>query len=337
VRGDRKGAKRPGSSRGARHSLLWWVYLGNAAVLVVAFLLIAFTPIEIHASPKLGQLLILMAGLTAALAINLLLMRWALWPLMQFTELMETIDPENPGRRLDDTSLRGREAAAMAGAFNSMLDRLERSRQDAARSALAAQEAERLRVARELHDEVGQSLTAAMIRAEHALDTSGASSEEDLHEIVDTLRDSLDDVRRIARELRPEALDDLGLTNALIALCSRIGEQGSLAIRRDFAGKLPALSPEVELVVYRVAQEGLTNVLRHADASEATLSLEVADGQLRLSLVDDGVGMPSPLPPDTVGIAGMRERARLLDGRLWIGSQPGAGTGLRLTLPLDAR
>lgn len=320
-----------------RHSLLWWVYLGNAAVLLAAFLLLVFTPIEVHAPPTFEQLLLLFAGLTATLALNLLLLRWVLGPLLQFTALMGTIDPENPGRRLDDTSLRSREGAAMARAFNSMLDRLERGRHEASRTALAAQEAERLRVARELHDEVGQTLTAAMIRAEHSLESDGGASKDDLREVVETLRESLDDVRRIARELRPEALDDLGLINALIALCSRISDQGSLEVRRTFAGKLPALTPEIELVVYRVAQEGLTNALRHAEASQATLSLEVVENQVLLSVIDDGVGMQTTLPPDTVGIAGMRERALLIGGQLRIDSRPGAGTELHLTVPLNRR
>lgn len=322
-------------SAGARYSLLWWVYLGNAAVLVAAFLLLVLTPIEIHAPPTFGQLLLLLAGLVTTLALSFLLMRWVLGPLLQFTALMETIDPENPGRRLDGTSLRSKEGTAMAEAFNAMLDRLERARHEASRTALAAQEGERLRVARELHDEVGQSLTAAMIHAEHSLETSGGSAEDDLRSVVETLRESLDDVRRIARELRPEALDDLGLINALIALCSRVSDQGSLAVHRNFTGMLPPLSPEIELVVYRVAQEGLTNALRHANASRATLTFEVVESQLRLTVIDDGSGMPTSLPPDTVGIAGMRERALQIGGQLKIDSQPGVGTVLGLTVPLE--
>jgi two-component system sensor histidine kinase UhpB len=318
-------------------SLLWWVYLGNATVLLVAFLLLVFAPVEVHAPPTLDQLLLLMGGLGAMLLLNLLLMRWVLGPLLRFTELMGTIDPNRPGRRLDGTSLRSSEGAAMAQAFNSMLDRLERGRLDASRTALAAQEGERLRVARELHDEVGQSLTAAMIRAEHSLETSSNDPTEDLREVVATLRESLDDVRRIARELRPEALDDLGLINALIALCSRIDGQGSLKVRRELAVQPPSLSPEVELVIYRVAQEGLTNALRHANAKEATLAMQVTDSEVVLSVVDDGVGIPSPLPADTVGLAGMRERALLIGAQLDLKSQPDGGTEVRLTVPFSDR
>ena len=101
-----------------------------------------------------------------------------------------------------------------------MLDRLESARRDAARTALEAQEAERLRVAQELHDEIGQTLTAVTIQAERAADSDPALAPEALRRVADAVRESLDEVRRIARELRPEALDDLGLVNALIALCS---------------------------------------------------------------------------------------------------------------------
>ena len=107
-----------------------------------------------------------------------------------------------------------------------MLDRLERARREAARTALAAQEAERLRVARELHDEIGQTLTAVMLQAERAADEDPAQAAAALGRVAEAVHESLDELRRIARELRPEALDDLGLVNALIALCSRVDAQG---------------------------------------------------------------------------------------------------------------
>ncbi len=224
----------------------------------------------------------------------------------------------------------------MATAFNAMLDRLETARREASRTALTAQEAERVRIARELHDEVGQSLTAAVLRAEQAAAAPDEPAKEALTSIAAVLHDSLDEVRRISRELRPEALDDLGLVNALIALCSRIDEQGTLAVRRDLATDLPALSPETELVIYRVAQEALTNTLRHADANTAHLSLR-ADDELTLTVSDDGSGLPADGSREGVGIAGMQERALLIGGRLAIESKSGEGTVVRLTLPLERR
>ena len=246
---------------------------------------------------------------------------------------MSSVDPDRPGLRLSGVRLRSAEGQALVASFNAMLDRLESARREAARTALAAQEAERLRVARELHDEIGQTLTAVTIQAERA-----AESEPDkaaaLQRVADAVRESLDEVRRIARELRPEALDDLGLVNALIALCTRVGAQDGPVVKRELQGKLPALSPDMELVIYRIAQEGLTNALRHSGARSATVSL-VADAEtLTLTVTDDGKGMPLHLPSGTAGIAGMRERALLVGGRLSIKSRPDRGTEVRLSIPV---
>ena len=230
---------------------------------------------------------------------------------------------------------RSSEGAALVSAFNAMLDRLESARREAARTALAAQEAERLRVAQELHDEIGQTLTAVMIQAERASESDPSLASLELGRVTDAVRESLDELRRIARELRPEALDDLGLVNALIALCSRVDEQGGLRVRRELQGKLPALSRDVELVIYRIAQESLTNALRHSGARAATVSLKSAPDSMMLSIKDEGKGMPAELPRDTAGIAGMRERALLVDGQLTIESRPGEGTEVRLVVPLD--
>jgi two-component system sensor histidine kinase UhpB len=216
-----------------------------------------------------------------------------------------------------------------------MLDRLESARHEAARTALAAQEAERLRVARELHDEIGQTLTAVTIQAERAADGEPTLAPDALRRVADAVRESLDEVRRIARELRPEALDDLGLVNALIALCTRVGAQDGPRVKRELQGTLPPLSAEVELVIYRIAQESLTNALRHSEAGKATVSLEADADSVTLRVADDGKGMPAQPPRGAAGIAGMRERALLVGGRLTIDSRPGQGTEVRLTIPVE--
>ena len=152
-------------------SLLWRLFLANGAVLALVVVLLAVTPIEITAPvAKVEQLLILLAGLVVMLAINLLLTRRILAPLRRVTELMHDVDPDRPGRRIDDVGPRHPDAAKLATAFNGMLDRLEAERRESARVALAAQERERLRVASELHDEIGQSLTAVTLKAERAAD-----------------------------------------------------------------------------------------------------------------------------------------------------------------------
>jgi two-component system, NarL family, sensor histidine kinase UhpB len=325
-----------GSTRRRPLSLLWWVFLANAAVLVVALLLLTFSPITIDAPIKTGQFALLLAGFLAMLVLNLVLLRRVLSPLLELTELMGSIDPDRPGRRLSGVGLRSAEGQALAAAFNAMLERLESARLEAARAALAAQEGERLRVARELHDEIGQTLTAVTIHAERAADGDSALASQELRRVAAAVRESLDEVRRIARELRPEALDDLGLVNALIALCARIAQEG-LHVQRDLQTTLPALSPDIELVVYRIAQEGLTNALRHSGARRALVSLKADERAVTLSVSDDGQGMPAELPHATAGIAGMRERALLVGGRLSIESRAGEGTQVRFTVPLEER
>ena len=223
-------------------SLLWWVFLANGAVLLVALLLLAFTPIEIHAPIEIDQLALLVAGFVVLVGLDFVLLRRVLSPLFRLTEVMSSIDPDRPGRRLSGVDPRSAEGQAMARAFNSMLDRLENARHEAARTALAAQEAERLRVARELHDEIGQTLTAVTIQAERAADGDPAQAPHALRGVADAVRESLDEVRRIARELRPEALDDLGLVNALIALCTRVGAQEGPRVKRELQAALPPLS-----------------------------------------------------------------------------------------------
>jgi two-component system sensor histidine kinase UhpB len=316
-------------------SVLWRVFVANVAVFLVALLLLTFSPIEIDAPIKAGQFLLLLAGFVLLVALNLFLLRRVLKPLLTLTDVMSSVDPDSPGLRLSSIDRGSAEGQALVHAFNGMLDRLERARHEAARPALAAQEAERLRVARELHDEIGQSLTAVTIKAERAADGDGAHAVEALRSVADSVRESLDEVRRLARELRPEALDDLGLVNALIALCNRMSSADGPLIRRELQGTLPPLPDEVELVLYRIAQESITNALRHSGAHTVTVWLESDVETVALRVRDDGVGMPRMVPDGTAGLAGMRERALLVGGRLTIESVPAHGTEVRVRIPLN--
>jgi two-component system sensor histidine kinase UhpB len=155
-------------------------------------------------------------------------------------------------------------------------------------------------------------------------------------EVQEAVRDSLEDVRRIALELRPEALDDLGLVSALAVLCERFAQRSGLTVEQGVADDLPGLESESELVVYRVAQEALTNVARHSGADQARLSMVVADGSLVLTVEDDGCGMSDNAEAGT-GIRGMRERAALIGARLDIApGRDGRGCAVRLSLALGA-
>ena len=315
-------------------SILWRVFTVNAFVFGAALLTLALSPATIHAPIKLTELIVLVAGLLLTLLVDLALLALVLGPVRKLARLMEHIDPMRPGQRatVSQSQWAGAEVSVLAGAFNTMLDRLETERRESARRALAAQEAERLRIARELHDEVGQTLTAVALQVERvAID--GDTPLQALEEITAALHSSLDDVRRIARELRPEALDDLGLTDALIALCLRVQRQGSIKVTRELEGNLPPLSNEVELVIYRVAQEALTNALRHANASEVCVALRSESHGLLLSVEDDGSGIADAQAPGS-GLMGMRERAILIRADLQIGPSTGGGLRVALAVPV---
>jgi two-component system sensor histidine kinase UhpB len=315
-------------------SLLWRLLTANAAVVIVAAVLLIVTPVRISPRVTLEEIALIGGAVAAMLGATALLLRRALSPLRELTRFMHTVDPLDPGRSPPSVASSDGEVATLADAFNVMLDRLDAERRNSARRALAAQEDERSRIARELHDEIGQSLTAVAMQAERLAQRTSSGDQAMRAAIPDAIRRSIDDVRRIARRLGPEALDDLGLINALISLCRRMGQQSGARIETDLANNLPGTSPETDLVIYRVAQESLTNAVRHAEASKITLSLAAADQRIKLRVHDDGKGISAPLSSDTVGITGMRERAMLVGAQLEIRSNHGAGTEVRLDVPL---
>ena len=321
-----------------QRSLLWRLSVIDVSVLVVILLLLAFTPVTIHTPPKPVEYVILLVGFVVIATANLLLLRRAVTPLDQLSKVMRSIDPMEPGTRVRVDDMPDTELVALGESFNAMLDRLELERRQSALRALSAQEGERLRIARELHDEIGQTLTAIALEAERNADAADADDRDAWARAARLAQQSVEDVRRIARRLRPEALDDLGLVNAFIALCNRIAEAGGITVDRSLPDSLPPLPPEVDLVLYRVAQEALTNVIRHADARSAAVTLEANEGRLRLSVRDDGRGMDvAAHAAGSNGLIGMRERAMLVGGTLTVESAPGRGTAVTLELPVDAR
>jgi two-component system sensor histidine kinase UhpB len=253
-------------------------------VLVLTFVLLLVTPVEVSAPIRLGEAAILLGGLLAMAVIQLLLVRRVMAPLNRLTDQMQHVDLRQPQQRLAESPDQTTEISAFVAAFNAMLERLADERRRSARAALGAQEAERLRTAHELHDEIGQSLTAVALQAEHLAATVESPTAERVGELGRQLQGCLDDIRRIVRRLRPEALDDLGLVNALIALTSRIIRQSKVQLERDLKGELPTLTPEQELVIYRVAQEALFNVIRHAGATTARIDLDTKDRDVVLTV-----------------------------------------------------
>jgi two-component system, NarL family, sensor histidine kinase UhpB len=313
--------------------LFWRVFGTNAAVLVLAFLALVFAPVTVSVPPATIELVVLAAGLVCLLALNLALLRPAFRPLDELVETMRGHDPLSPGKRVRVDG--GPAIVALAQTFNEMLDRLESERRDSARRALVVQEGERRRIARELHDEVGQTLTGVMLQVEGLAGRIPEELREQLDELRETARHGTEEVRRIARQLRPEALEDFGLQSALAALAAAFGEQARVRIERRVEPGLP-LSQEQELVVYRIAQEALTNVARHARATEVQLHLQRTNEHVVLTVRDDGRGLPPMAIRSSHGIRGMRERAMLIDAQLAIAQPPAGGTEVRLSIPLES-
>jgi two-component system sensor histidine kinase UhpB len=317
-----------------RRSLLWRVLAANAAVVGTAMLVLSLSPATVPGPESAADVFVLAAGMGVIIVVNFLLLRRTLAPLRQLADLMHTVDPLKPGLRIPAYG-RDAEVVELTGAFNEMLERLESERREAARYALAAQEDERHRIAQELHDEVGQGLTAALLQLEAAAKAAPPEVRGRLAETAETVRSSLEDTRRVASGLRPEALDDLGIVSALKALAKRLGEQTGMPIEAAFDEDLPHISSDEEIVVYRVAQEALTNVLRHAEAGSAQVTLGRVDGSLQLCVSDDGAGIHGA--PSGGGVTGMRERAMLVGGELTIAPAGARGTRVTLDIPVGER
>ena len=310
-------------------SLFWRVVIVNAALMVGAVVALAISPASVSATPTTAEIEVLFAGTALVIGINVLLLRRVFISLERLTGTMRRVDPLDPGRRVTIRKPAA-EVGELAKAFNDMLDRLEAERQGSARRALAATEAERLRVARELHDQVGQTLTGVVLALEEIHRRAPADLGEDLAEVQEAARAGVEQVREIARGLRPGALEELGLRSALTTLANSFT---GLRVRHSLSPDLPVLSPDQDLAVYRVAQESLTNVARHARARTAQVELEEEDGAVVLRVSDDGVGIPELHAVATEGgVGGMRERALLAGGRLRVRALPERGTEVRLDL-----
>lgn len=310
--------------------LFWTICLINGVVLVVAALVLLLSPARVSADAVTSEFLVVGAGLVVMILTNALLIRWALAPLHRLIARLEDIEHLEPTELPEEGS---GPVLGIARSVNGLLGRLAEERRTGDARALAAQEAERHRIAQELHDEVGQSLTVVLLGLKQLESQAPESLVPELAAVRESARAGLDDVRRVARRLRPGVLEDLGLTSALAALATEFADRSSASVRRSFAPGLPALSPEAEVVVYRVAQEALTNAARHADARAVELSLQRLGSHVVLEVRDDGRGFTGLT--EGSGLMGMRERAALVQAELSVISQPRHGTTVRLTVPVD--
>ena len=245
-------------------------------------------------------------------------------------------DKEGADPRFTDDDVRI--AEIFAGRAAVAVELSQRVASDALRRVVAAQELERTRLARELHDETGQALTSILLSLRTVEEAGG--DEQELHaavaEVRELVRSTLQDVRQLAVELRPKVLDDFGLVAALERLTETFGEQTGMSVQ--FQQLLPTsdrLPPEVETALYRIVQESLTNIVKHARATNVSVVLARKSDSVSVVVEDDGVGFEPHLVRDGgIGLVGMQERVALLGGRLAIESRPGAGTTFVAEVPL---
>lgn len=329
-----------------RLPLFYKILIANATIVVLGSVLGGgLTAAYVRAAPQrpTGSLLGLLAGLglVVSVAVNALILRLALAPLAQ----LERTAAEVQGGRLDARApvsrLADRKLERLIRTFNSMLDTVDayrgRLREVAVRSLNAAEE-ERKRVARELHDETAQTLAALLLRIRVI---RGREEARRLDPLLEEMRvevgAALEGVRRFAHGLRPPALEELGLAPALEAYARSLSEVVPLQIAVEAEALDGVLSPEAELAVYRIVQEALSNVVRHAHARRVEVHLGVADDTLLATVQDDGRGFhPGRTSSEQgcgLGLFGMRERAAYLGGEVDVGSEPGRGTRVRVRVP----
>jgi two-component system sensor histidine kinase UhpB len=305
------------------------------AVLITATVLAASVAarLQVNSADGQRQTLVLVAAILATVLVNGVVLRRRFEPLERLISTMERVDLSEPGVRAAVAQADSEEVLRLHQAFNRMLGRLEEERRHSSDAVLRAQEAERARLARDLHDEANQSLTGVLLRLRAIEHDAPASLRSDLRETADAAAHAMDELLSLARELRPAALDDHGLEAALRTRVSGFTQQTGVAATLDVTVDLGDLGADKQLVIYRVVQEALNNVTRHAEAHEVRVEVTSHGAGPILRVTDDGGGFDTNKPAGGgLGITGMRERARLAGGRLSIRSTAGRGTVVELSL-----
>jgi two-component system, NarL family, sensor histidine kinase UhpB len=286
--------------------------------------------------PVTLAVIVVLAIAVAVLAVALIRHRRRFTPLERLIEEMEKVDLSRPGPLLPAT-IDGvgetEEVERIELAFLRMMRRLEAERRRAGSAALKAQEQERARVARDLHDEVNQSLTGLLLRLEAARAEAPPDLEVELANTKALANQAMTELLSLARQLRPTALDDHGLAAAIAGQVEQLA-RGEIAAGFSAEGDFSDLDADAQLVVYRVAQEALSNAARHSDAEHVEVRLRrFESGGVVLEVADDGRGFAFDQSERGLGIGGMRERALLVGAELTIESRPDRGTTVRLDLP----
>jgi two-component system, NarL family, sensor histidine kinase UhpB len=324
-------------------TLLTQVLAVNALLVgVTAFVVAAVTRDRFDEALEGTGLLLLVVAVLSAILLNSLLLRRRLEPIGHLLRTMEAVDLGNPGTRADVPRRAAREIKQLSAVLNRMLERIEEERRQGGLSVLRAQEQERSRIAQDLHDEVNQALTAILLRLSATVAHAPPQLQGELDETRKLVNRAMDELLQLARQLRPTALDDHGLISALHAQVQDFAERTGIDARFQRHGAVPRLSDEEQLVIYRVCQESLSNINKHARAHTVLVDLSFV-GNTLLRVADDGRGFRSMGARNGngrdprgraggLGLSGMRERALLVGGNLTIWSVPGRGTTVELIM-----
>ena len=316
-------------SRTLLTQVLW---VNTELVAVTAFVAAVIARDRLEDAASIEGLLLIALSVFIVVLLNSILLRRRLEPMGRLVETMSSVDLATPGKRADVTRGAADEVRRLSADFNRMLERLEHERRESGRAVLRAQEVERSRIAQDLHDEVNQALTAILLRLSATISDAPPALQEELRETQALATQAMEELLHLARELRPTALDDHGLVPALTSQVASFGDR--TGIRSSFRrhGTVPPLSDEEQLVIYRVTQESLSNVAQHSGARHVDVELSFV-GRTVLRIRDDGFGFKTSQNGRTrLGVSGMRERARLVGGRLNVFSAPGEGTTIELTM-----
>jgi two-component system sensor histidine kinase UhpB len=316
-----------------RQSLSGQVVAANLLLVVAAlFAASAASSLDLQLDDQRLQFALLAMTVILALLLNILMLQRRFDPLEELIRRIEAIDPANPADfEAPDNPVE--EVERLAQAFSKLLARIEAERRRAGRLQLRAQEEERKRVARDLHDEVNQALTAILLRLEALTQIAPPRLRDELAETKGLANQAMGELLQLARQLRPTALDDHGLLPAIEEQLRRFKAQHGINTRLTANGALDDLGNDQQLVLYRVTQEALNNIARHSRAENVEVGISRQDGTVSLEVSDDGMGFELDSEDRGLGLDGMAERARLVDGEFDIDTRPGRGTTLRLRVP----
>lgn len=316
-----------------RSTLLTQAIATNAlAVFCLIFFAVLLFNVDAGGSNRRTELILLMIAIAIVLSLNIFLLRRQFAPLQHLVTTMEEIDLSQPGARADIPLKATEDIAELIMSFNAMIERLEAERLGKVQATVEAQESERARVARDLHDEANQALTAVILRLQAAAMDAPPKLADEINQAKELAGQAMEELLQVVRQLRPTTLD-LGLRGAVSAQLEEFESLSGIKTLFEFTGDPhDRLIDERELAIYRVVQEALSNIAQHADASQVNVTLDTT-GPVVLQIVDNGNGFDPSRPTGRFGVTGMRERAMLVGGELIIQSSPSSGTTLRMEMP----